>query len=363
MPSIDWEKQTGMVDLGSFGGTCTLAADLSERGLVVGSSNLKGDAASEAFLWDGTLHHLGGSLGGDYTGAFAVNEVGQAVGFGYVAGNLQFHATLWKQLGKITDLGVLGSDLCSYAADINAQGQVVGSSGSDCSSESNVFTAFLWDKDTLFDLNTLIPPTSPLFLETAQTINDHGEIAGQGVDSSGNEHAFLLIPCDENHPNVEGCDYSLVDAGTAPQVNSSSVPQGPTSPRRARQGFPSEFNPLLRFGQRLGPWNRALGAQTPTPTSNRNPSASMTEDQCPGGHVPDDAKADYLLDSHGYCGESDGKLTGYCMVSNFVGIGCISVKSEDACPQGAKAKKPGLTKCCGRMNCVEVPVDLDSRCP
>jgi hypothetical protein len=66
-------------------------------------------------------------------------------------------------------------------------------------------------------LNTLIPPNSGIQLVEAAQINDRGEIAATGSDANGNGSAFLLIPCDQNHPGVEGCDYSLVDASTAAQ--------------------------------------------------------------------------------------------------------------------------------------------------
>jgi hypothetical protein len=52
----------------------------------------------------------------------------------------------------------------------------------------------------MVDLNTLIPPNSPLLLEEGGNINDRGEIAGRGVppwcdDVDACGHAFLLIPC------------------------------------------------------------------------------------------------------------------------------------------------------------------------
>jgi hypothetical protein len=74
------------------------------------------------------------------------------------------------------------------------------------------------------DLNTLIPPGSGLQLVEADQINDRGEIAAEGPDANGNNHVVVLIPCDENHPHVEGCDYSFVEAGSA--INTRSIPIG-----------------------------------------------------------------------------------------------------------------------------------------
>lgn len=48
------------------------------------------------------------------------------------------------------------------------------------------------------DLNQLVPAGSPLYLLTAFAINDVGQIAGFGVTSTGDIHAFLATPCDGN---------------------------------------------------------------------------------------------------------------------------------------------------------------------
>jgi probable HAF family extracellular repeat protein len=227
--SFIWEKGKGMTDLGGFGGTCTEATALNNQGQVVGESYRTGDQSAPAFLWEnGSIHELGGSLGGDFTGAFAINELGQAAGFGYLSGNSTFHATLWKNLKQVIDLGVVGGDPCSYAAAINAKTQIVGASISDCDED---FRAFLWEDGSIFDLNSLIPPASAVYLQLTYAINDSGEIAGTGVDASGNEHAFLLIPCDKQHPGIAGCDYSMADAATGTQSQEPRyVPSGSQRP-------------------------------------------------------------------------------------------------------------------------------------
>ena len=205
-----WDSKHGMVDLGSFGGTCTVPGGLNNRGEVVGASLVTGDVNQRAFLWkNGVLRDLGGFEGGN-TGAIAVNEKGEAVGFAA-------HAALWKKVGEMIDLGTVGNDPCSFAQGINDEGQVVGdSSPSDCVNY-NTSRGFLWENGSIADLNTLIPANSALYVIYAYTINHRGEIAVNGVDANGIEQAALLVPCDENHPGVEGCDYSPADPVAAPQ--------------------------------------------------------------------------------------------------------------------------------------------------
>jgi len=243
--SFIWDKQNGMRNLGSLGGMCTTAMAINNRGQIVGISSFEGEATWHGFLWDGSMHDLGGSLGGSFSQVYGISEAGDVVGFASLAGDTTYHAALWRGIGKITDLGVIGGNFpCSSAHSINAKGQVVGEA-TDC---GFTFHSFLWEDGSLFDLNDLIPP-SPLVLASAQTINDRGEIAGTAFDASFNGHAFLLIPCDENHPSVEGCDYSPVDPTAIAQSEKNQKPEA-ALPANVRSLYQQQRQ--LRYIRRRG---------------------------------------------------------------------------------------------------------------
>ena len=137
------------------------------------------------------------------------------------------------------DLGTPDGFACSTAQGINARHQVVGDSGV-CFVGGN---GFLWEKDSMVDLNSLVPPDSTVHVAGAVAINDRGEIVAEGLPGDGSSHVVVLIPCDENHPSIEGCDYSLVDATTATQSRAprdvASGTQRPyQSPRTNRYHIP-----------------------------------------------------------------------------------------------------------------------------
>jgi probable HAF family extracellular repeat protein len=235
-----------MTDVGSLGGTCGAVNWMNNLGQVVGFSNVAGDQSNHAFLWDREhgLKDLGTLPGGSFSGANWINDAGEIAGASDVSNG--GHAVLWKN-GAMIDLGLLPGDCNSEALAINSQGQIVGHSSPDCIVDGNVV---LWEKGSApVNINTLVTPASDVTAVYALEINDRGEIAAHGFTSTGDQRGVLLLPCDANHPNLEGCDYSLVEgeatvvAGPAPASASKLARAGMMSRFRAMKG-----NRYRRFG-------------------------------------------------------------------------------------------------------------------
>jgi probable HAF family extracellular repeat protein len=248
-----WEHGR-MIDLGTLGGTyagsgsCSFGAIscnslflegsllVNNRGQVMGTSSLTGDQTYHPFLWEnGNMKDLG-TLGGDTGVAVWLTETGDVVGYadlpsspaGCVGLTCIHHGFLWKH-GEMADLGTLGADPCNHAFMSNAKGQVVGTSEAFCGGPG--IHPFLWENGgPMVDLNTLIPENSGAPLYEASNINERGEIVAGGLpvgcgDPSSCGHAYLLIPCDEEHPDIEGCDYGMI--GVDASIRTNAVPVVP----------------------------------------------------------------------------------------------------------------------------------------
>ena len=170
------------------------AFSINDNGQATGGSGNCSIPPVHAVLWQkGKAMDLG-NLGGTISEGVDINNQGQVVGLSYLAGDTNYHAFLWQKCTGMIDLGTLPGDVDSSGDGINNNGQVVGGS---CSQDvESSCRAFLWQNGVMTDLNTLIPPNSPLYLlEATGTINDQGQIAGIALQiSTGQTHAFLATP-------------------------------------------------------------------------------------------------------------------------------------------------------------------------
>jgi probable HAF family extracellular repeat protein len=286
-----WEHGR-MIDLGTLGGTyggagsCGFGAPcpnppgepfegallINNRSQVTGTSNLAGDLKFHPFLWEGGRMIDLGTLGGDNGSAVWLTDDGDVVGQADLPNNSSncegdfcvHHAFLWRH-EVITDLGTLGNDPCSRALMMNSKGQIIGTTISICGALST--HAFLWEDDgPMVDLDGLIVSDSGASLFEADNINERGEIVASGLPAGCDDrfscgHMFLLLPCDEKHSGIEGCDYSLAEGSETVAANPVPIAQGPTT---ANPWIPGMASPMMRsLGRRSMPWYLNLGVQPP----------------------------------------------------------------------------------------------------
>jgi len=185
-----------VTDLGTLGGTFSLAFGINNRGWVDGQTNLQGDNEAHAFLWrEGVMTDLGTLGGPNSSVGYPPNERGKIAGYSdtstpdplgedfcFFGTHLMCLPFLWQK-DVITSLPTLGGDN-GWANQINNWGIAVGVAENGTSDPTclppQVLHAepVLWEKGVIQQLPTF--PGDPDGFVNA--INDKG----QAVGASGN---------------------------------------------------------------------------------------------------------------------------------------------------------------------------------
>lgn len=184
-PALAQTQLYNITDLGSLGGQRGSGAyALSNSGVVAGYSFVQGTNFVHAMLNDrGTVRDLG-TLGGTQSLARAVNSSGSVVGWAYPPGLAWQRAFLWRD-GLMSELGTLGGNT-SDASDINEGGIVVGSADDPFAR----FRPFWWKDGVMHDMGTLGGSNG-----RALAINSWGDITGTAqIEGDDEYHAFLSKP-------------------------------------------------------------------------------------------------------------------------------------------------------------------------
>ncbi len=212
-------KDGQRVDVGPPAALWSSGLDVNNKGQVVGSAPLVDQMKMVGYRWspDGSVDTFG--LGGDVVVVAAVNESGEAAGYGTLAfatpasieatrrtgalpdlptelvqmtedeegAPVTVHAFVYRG-GEVIDIGTLGGPHAS-AIDINAGGQIVGSSAR----ADGTPRAYVWS-GTMIEL-----PTPQDASAGASDLNDRGQVVGSW-SQGGRRRAFVAVPCVPGQP-------------------------------------------------------------------------------------------------------------------------------------------------------------------
>ena len=207
-----------VTDLGTLGGSTSVAAGINSSGQVVG----------QAYTSSGAIHAFRteanqsinpatddlGTFGGTYGWAYAINNSGQAVGYAYTSGDA-YHAFRTEANQPINpaadDLGTLGGAF-SVANGINDSGQVVG----DTYTSGGAVHAFRTEANQPINPATDDLGTLGGIYSYASGVNNAGQVVGYAYTGNGAAHAFRT---EANQPINPATDDLGTFGGTSSEAN------------------------------------------------------------------------------------------------------------------------------------------------
>ena len=214
-----WSSQTGMMDIGTLGGSYAQAYAINDAGYITGAAQTQGMGpmvTTHAFIYrvpDAPYRRYNrmvdlGVLGGFSSYGMAINSYNHVAGYSTITtSDERVHAFLHDG-AKMIDLGSLGgigkrsgSDV-SVALGVNNWDQVVGYTYLPVVGEMPTQqVAFIWSRDgygagKMVNLNKLVNETGKNYLLVSATgINDNGQIVANAYHiQNGGVHSVLLTP-------------------------------------------------------------------------------------------------------------------------------------------------------------------------